>query len=115
MPVRSAVLSPESPTSPPRSRRCSATWASPCPAWPSRPGTADAVPAGAVLKGFYSGGTLADEAMLIAAPVLGDIRSNTPLRPELDLDTGKGTDLRARGTWSSTSATTPSPWAARTR
>jgi FdrA protein len=51
------------------------------------------VPPGAVLKGFYSGGTLADETMLIAAPVLGDIRSNTPLRPELDL----GTDLRARG------------------
>jgi FdrA protein len=51
------------------------------------------VPPGAVLKGFYSGGTLADEAMLIAAPVLGDIRSNTPLRPELDL----GADLRAPG------------------
>jgi FdrA protein len=48
---------------------------------------------GAVLKGFYSGGTRADETMLIAAPLLGDIRSNTPLRPELDL----GTDLRARG------------------
>jgi FdrA protein len=31
--------------------------------------------------------------MLIAAPVLGDVRSNTPLRPELDL----GTDLTARG------------------
>jgi FdrA protein len=45
------------------------------------------------LKGLYSGGTLADEAMLIAAPVLGDIRSNTPLRPELDL----GTDLSASG------------------
>jgi FdrA protein len=36
---------------------------------------------------------LADEAMLLAAPVLGDIRSNTPLKPELDL----GTDLTARG------------------
>jgi FdrA protein len=48
---------------------------------------------GAVLKGFYSGGTLADEAMLLAAPVLGDIRSNTPLKPELDL----GGDLGARG------------------
>jgi FdrA protein len=46
-----------------------------------------------VLKGLYSGGTLADEAMLLAAPVLGDIRSNTPLRPELDL----GTDLSAPG------------------
>jgi FdrA protein len=35
------------------------------------------------LKGLYSGGTLADEAMLIAAPALGGIRSNTPLKPEL--------------------------------
>ena len=31
--------------------------------------------------------------MLLAAPALGDIRSNTPLRPELDL----GTDLSASG------------------
>jgi FdrA protein len=31
--------------------------------------------------------------MLIAAPALGDIRSNTPLRPELDL----GTNLSASG------------------
>jgi FdrA protein len=45
------------------------------------------------LKGLYSGGTLADEAMLIAAPALGDIRSNTPLKPELDL----GTNLSATG------------------
>jgi FdrA protein len=46
-----------------------------------------------VLKGFYAGGTLADEAMLLAAPVLGDVRSNIPLRRELDL----GTDLSAPG------------------
>jgi FdrA protein len=45
------------------------------------------------LKGLYSGGTLADEAMLLAAPVLGNIWSNTPLDPELDL----GTDLSAPG------------------
>jgi FdrA protein len=31
--------------------------------------------------------------MLLAAPALGDIRSNTPLRPDLDL----GTDLTASG------------------
>ncbi|SDP67405.1 FdrA protein [Klenkia soli] len=61
------------------------------PAWPTRPGTDREVPAGAVLKGFYSGGTLADEAMLVAAPGLGDVRSNTPLRPELDLGSDFGT------------------------
>jgi FdrA protein len=48
---------------------------------------------GTVLKGLYAGGTLADEAMLLAGPVLGDIRSNIPLRPELAL----GTDLSASG------------------
>ena len=64
-----------------------------CPTWPSRPGPAESAVPGATLKGLYSGGTLADEAMLIAAPALGDIRSNTPLKPELDL----GTDLSASG------------------
>lgn len=38
-----------------------------------------------VLRGLYSGGTLADEAMLVLADTLGDIRSNIPLRPELAL------------------------------
>jgi FdrA protein len=47
----------------------------------------------ATLKGLYSGGTLADETMLLAAPALGDIRSNTPLKPELAL----GDDLFAAG------------------
>jgi FdrA protein len=55
------------------------------PEWPSRRGSGERPPTGAVLKGLYSGGTLADEAMLIATPVLGDIRSNTPLRPDLDV------------------------------
>jgi FdrA protein len=93
VPVRSAVLSPQSPDLTAAVEALLGDLGVAVPEWPSRPGTAGAVPAGAVLKGFYAGGTLADEAMLIAAPVLGDIRSNTPLRPELDL----GTDLRARG------------------
>jgi FdrA protein len=93
VPVRSAVLSPDSPDLTAAVEALLGDLGVAVPAWPSRPGTADAVAAGAVLKGFYSGGTLADETMLIAAPVLGDIRSNTPLRPDLDL----GTDLRAAG------------------
>ena len=40
------------------------------------------------LRGLFSGGTLADEAMLVAGPTLGDIRSNIPLRPDLALPTG---------------------------
>jgi FdrA protein len=93
VPVRSAVLSPEQPDLTAAVEALLGDLGVAVPEWPCRPGTADAVPARAVLKGFYSGGTLADEAMLIAAPVLGDIRSNTPLRPELDL----GADLRATG------------------
>ena len=72
------------------------------PPWPSRPGPATSAVPGATLKGLYSGGTLADEAMLIAAPALGDIRSNTPLKPELDARGGpvrhgpRGHRLRGR-------------------
>ena len=41
-------------------------------------------PAG-VLRGLFAGGTLCDEAMVIASDRLGPIRSNIPLRPELRL------------------------------
>jgi FdrA protein len=57
------------------------------PSWPHWPG-APALPsatgrrAGA-LRGLFAGGTLCDEAMVIATERLGPIRSNIPLRPEL--------------------------------
>ncbi len=38
-----------------------------------------------MLRGLFGGGTLCDEAMIIAADRLGPIRSNIPLRPELRL------------------------------
>jgi len=50
-------------------------------------------PTGTSLRGLFVGGTLADEAMLVAEESLGPIRSNIPLRPELAL----GTDLRDSG------------------
>jgi FdrA protein len=93
VPVRSAVLSPETPDLTAAVEGLLTDMGLDVPVWPSRPGPAEAAVPGAVLKGLYSGGTLADEAMLLAAPVLGDIRSNTPLKPELDL----GTDLSATG------------------
>lgn len=40
------------------------------------------------LRGIFVGGTLADEAMLIAAERLGPIRSNIPLSPDLALTPG---------------------------
>ena len=47
---------------------------------------------GRYLRGLFCGGTLADEAMLVAAQELGvGIRSNIPLSPDLALDA----DLRA--------------------
>jgi FdrA protein len=45
------------------------------------------------LRGLFCGGTLADEAMLIASERLGGIRSNIPLSPELAL----AADLRDEG------------------
>jgi FdrA protein len=93
VPVRSAALSPETPDLTAAVEALLGDMGVDVPVWPSRPGPAEAAAPGAALKGLYSGGTLADEAMLLAAPVLGDIRSNTPLKPELDL----GTDLSASG------------------
>ncbi|HOZ57903.1 MAG TPA: DUF1116 domain-containing protein [Nakamurella multipartita] len=54
------------------------------PVWPRWGSTAPAGRRGA-LRGLYSGGTLADEAMLVLADLIGDVRSNIPLRPELAL------------------------------
>ncbi|MGD0440372.1 MAG: FdrA family protein [Acidimicrobiales bacterium] len=45
------------------------------------------------IRGLFSGGTLCDEAMAIAAGRLGPIASNTPLQPEWAL----GADLQAKG------------------
>ncbi|MEP7016965.1 MAG: FdrA family protein [Actinomycetota bacterium] len=64
------------------------------PAWPkwlAGPPAAPAAPAKGSLRGLFCGGTLADEAMIIAGEQLGPIRSNIPLTPELAL----GPDLRS--------------------
>jgi FdrA protein len=62
------------------------------PTWPTW-GTATVTRRGGSLRGLYSGGTLCDEAMLIASSRLGEVRSNIPLRPEWAL----GPDLRHDG------------------
>jgi FdrA protein len=51
------------------------------PRWPSWPGRA-AGPRRGHLRGLFAGGTLCDEAMVIAAGRLGAISSNIPLRPQ---------------------------------
>lgn len=60
------------------------------PTWPTW-GDPAMVPAGTLLRGLFAGGTLCDEAMLIATAELGPIRSNIPFSPDLAL----GSDLTA--------------------
>lgn len=52
----------------------------PVPVWPSWVGAERRSPG--ALRGLFCGGTLCDEAMLIATETLGAVRSNAPLRPE---------------------------------
>ena len=59
---------------------------------PAAPAPAPAAGAGS-LRGLFAGGTLCDEAMVIAAEELGPIRSNIPLQPDWALPE----DLRADG------------------
>ncbi|HEV2797619.1 MAG TPA: acyl-CoA synthetase FdrA, partial [Nocardioides sp.] len=56
------------------------------PAWPMAGEDNTGVATGPLLRGLFVGGTLCDEAMLIASQVLGPIRSNIPLSPDLALD-----------------------------
>jgi FdrA protein len=56
------------------------------PEWPRwSPPSPPPARAGA-LRGLYAGGTLCDEAMILAAAVLGPVLSNIPLRPDWRLD-----------------------------
>ena len=60
------------------------------PTWPTW-GSVDAGPAssgteGRWLRGLFVGGTLCDEAMLVAEEWLGPVRSNIPLTPDVGLD-----------------------------
>ncbi len=50
-------------------------------------------PPGGSLRGLFAGGTLCDEAMVIASAALGEVRSNIALRPEWSL----APDLRSAG------------------
>lgn len=66
----------------------------PAPSWPTW--TADQpqprLP-GRALRGLFCGGTLCDEAMVVAGSTLGPVRSNIPLDPALRLD------VRGDGRW----------------
>ncbi|MBX6749489.1 MAG: FdrA family protein, partial [Micromonosporaceae bacterium] len=63
------------------------------PAWPSWPPAASGSVSGSGrpgwLHGLFGGGTLCVEAQAVAAPILGDVRSNVPLRPERTVGPGR--------------------------
>jgi FdrA protein len=67
---------------------------SPWPRWlPAARPAAQRARTGSAVRGLFSGGTLCDEAMVIASAALGPVRSNIPLRPEWGLPP----DLTAHG------------------
>jgi FdrA protein len=51
------------------------------------------------IRGLFSGGTLCEEAMLIASPAVGPVHSNVPLRPEWRYiaETHSGNEVRRYG------------------
>jgi FdrA protein len=57
------------------------TIGAPIPTWPSW-GKVPSQASGKYLRGLYSGGTVCDESMVIAAKELGAVYSNIPLKPE---------------------------------
>lgn len=64
------------------------TWAVPA-SWPAPEEPAGDLP---TLRGLFAGGTLCDEAMLIAAEALGPVLSNIPLQPDWALGPGLTAD-----------------------
>ena len=86
------------------------------PAWPVWPAAGDAAPpvgrAGTgALRGLFAGGTLCDEAMVIAAERLGPVYSNIPLRPQWRLDSrGPAGPRGSHGSSESVASDRSGPW-----
>ena len=98
-PVQFALIAPGEPDLTTATETAIRALGLPVPAWPRWPGPERVpghqggafrvghgrTPPAGVLRGLFAGGTLCDEAMVIASDRLGPIRSNIPLRPELRL------------------------------
>jgi FdrA protein len=80
-PVQFALVAPGEPDLTAAAESALRALGLPVPAWPHWRGPGEPAPAGA-LRGLFAGGTLCDEAMVIASERLGAIRSNIPLRPD---------------------------------
>jgi succinyl-CoA synthetase alpha subunit len=84
-PVTTVLLGPDRPDITAAAESVLAAIGAARPEWPRWLPDPTAPSRAGVLRGLYAGGTLADEAMIVVGGVLGDIRSNIPLRPELGL------------------------------
>jgi len=89
-PVEFALLGPGQPDLTAAAEAVLARLGRDVPTWPVC-GEAAAAQTGTALRGLFVGGTLCDEAMLIATDALGPVHSNIPLSPGLAL----GADLAA--------------------
>jgi FdrA protein len=88
-PVQFALLGPDQPDLTQAAEAVLSELAVPVPDWPSwisTAGTSTAEPRPGALRGLFCGGTLCDEAMLIASAELGEVRSNIALRSDWALD-----------------------------
>jgi FdrA protein len=82
-PVQFALVAPGEPDLTAATEAALRALRRPVPGWPFWPGRDDgAAGRPGLLRGLFAGGTLCDEAMVIAADRLGPIWSNIPLRPE---------------------------------
>ncbi len=85
-PVHFALLGPGQPDLTEAAESVLASLGRPATEWPSWGSAQAPSGSGGLLRGLFVGGTLCDEAMLIAAGEVGGVRSNIPLSPELALD-----------------------------
>ncbi|MDQ2959373.1 MAG: FdrA family protein, partial [Actinomycetota bacterium] len=92
-PVRFALLGPDQPDLTAGTEAALRQLGVAVPSWPSWLASTEAVSGS--IRGLFCGGTLCDEAMLLASAVLGEVRSNIPLRPDWALDGS----LRSDGHW----------------
>jgi FdrA protein len=79
------------------------------PQWQTWGDAGEAPSTGGFLRGLFVGGTLCDEAMLIAAAQLGPVRSNIPLSPELALGASLSADAHTMVDFGDDTLTTGRP------
>lgn len=90
-PVHFALLGPGQPDLTSSAEAVLQALGRPVPEWPTWGAGAASVPAGH-LRGLFAGGTLCDEAMLMASEQLGPVHSNIPLDPQYALDSSLTAD-----------------------